>query len=185
MKRILGKRSGALCLAVVMATQSVQAAVDMFLDLGPGLAGESTDRVHKDQVDVLAWSWGMANSGTTHLGGGAGAGRVNIQDLSFTKYVDKATPELMLRCANGAHIPKVILFVRKAGSNPIEYIKITLTEVLVSSVSTGGSAGEDRLTENVTLNFAKVLLEYVPTKPDGTAGDAKSFSWDIQANMTP
>jgi type VI secretion system secreted protein Hcp len=182
MKRILGKLFGALGLAAVLVSLSAQAAVDMFLDI-PGIPGESKDQTHKDQVDVLAWSWGMSNSGTTHIGGGGGAGKVNIQDLSLTKYVDKASPELMKRCANGSLLTKVTLFVRKVGANPIEYIKIELTEVLVSAVSTGGSGGEDRLTENVTLNFAKVKFDYVPAKPDGSPDTAITFTWDIPLNI--
>jgi type VI secretion system secreted protein Hcp len=182
MKRILGKLFGALSLAVVLASPSAQAAVDMFLDLGPGIPGESTDKTHKDEVDVLAWSWGMSNSGTTHDGGGAGAGKVNIQDLSLTKYVDKASPLLLKHCADGKHIAKATLIVRKAGATPIEYIKIELTEVLVSAVSTGGSGGEERLTENVTLNFAKVKFDYVPVKEDGSPDAAITFTWDIPSN---
>ncbi len=182
MKRILGKLCNALGLATLLTVSPVQAAVDMFLDLGAGIPGESTDKVHKNQVDVLAWGWGMSNSGTAHSGGGGGVGKVNIQDLSLTKYVDKASPKLMLNCANGAHLAKVTLFVRRVGANPIEYIKITMTEVLVTSVSTGGSGGEDRLTENVTLNFAKVQFDYIPTKPDGSADAAITFTWDIVSN---
>jgi type VI secretion system secreted protein Hcp len=183
MKRRLGKLVAAVSLAAVLVTLPASAAVDMFLDLD-GIPGESTDKGHKDQVDVLAWSWGMSNSGTTHDGGGGGAGKVNIQDLSLTKWVDKASPVLMLRCADGKHIAKATLFVRKAGTTPIEYIKIELTDILVSSVSTGGSGGEDRLTENVSLNFAKVKVDYVPTKPDGSADDPITFSWNI-VNNTP
>jgi len=77
-------------------------AVDMFLNLD-GVKGESQDKVHTKEIDVLAWSWGMANSGTAHVGGGAGSGKVSVQDLSFTKYVDSSSPNLMLNCCNGKH----------------------------------------------------------------------------------
>ena len=174
----------ALWLAAWALTLPSEAATDMFLDLGADIPGESKDPSHLNQVDVLAWSWGMSNSGTTHVGGGTGVGKANFQDLSLTKYVDKASPKLMLQCAKGALIPTVTLFVRKSGLNA-EYIKITLSNVLVSSVSTGGSSGEDRLTENVTLNFSVVTFDYVPTKPDGTAGETVSFSWDIAGNIQP
>lgn len=156
-------------------------AVDMFLKIN-GVTGESQDAKHKDEIDVLAWSWGMSQSGTAHLGTGAGAGKVNIQDLSFTKYVDKASPNLMLFCSNGKHLSDATLVVRKAGENPLEYIKIKMTEVLVSSISTGGSGGEDRLTENVTLNFGKVSVDYTPQKSDGSGGAAINYGWDIVAN---
>lgn len=157
-------------------------AVDMFLQVGD-IKGESRDEKHKDKIDVLAWSWGMSNSGTAHLGTGAGAGKVSIQDLSVTKYVDKSSPFLLLACCNGKHYTEANLIVRKAGENPVEYIKIKMEEVMITSVSTGGSGGEDRLTENVVLNFAKVKVDYTPQKPDGTADTAIPMTWNIVANV--
>jgi type VI secretion system secreted protein Hcp len=157
-------------------------AVDMFIKIGD-IDGESKDKKHAKTIDVLAWSWGMSNSGSAHVGGGAGAGKVNVQDLSFTKYTDSATPKLMLACCNGKHYDSALLTVRKAGEKPVEYIKIKLTEVLITSVSAGGSGGEDRLTENVTLNFSKVHYDYTPQDDKGAAGTAIPMSWDISANV--
>lgn len=158
-------------------------AVDMFCKIGD-IAGESTDKVHAGKHDVLAWSWGLSNSGTTHAGGGGGSGKCHAQDLSFTKWVDAGSNALLLACSNGQHYDKANLIVRKAGGKgaPIEYIKIEMTEVMITSVSTGGSGGEDRLTENVTLNFAKVKFEYTPQKPDGTPDTTKEMIYDIAAN---
>lgn len=156
-------------------------AVDMFIKIG-ALKGESLDSVHAGEIDVLAWSWGMSNSGTAHMGGGAGAGKANVQDLSFTKYIDKSSPALQLACLNGSHYDSTVLTIRKAGGKPLEYIIITLSEVIVTSVSTGGSGGEDRLTENVTLNFAKVKFQYVEQKKDGSAGEKPDYTYDISTN---
>lgn len=156
-------------------------AVDMFIKLAD-IKGEAKDSKHKDEIDVLAWSWGLSQSGTTHMGGGGGAGKVNIQDLSLTKYIDKSSPKLMLYCSSGKHIKDALLTVRKAGDKPLEYLKIKLEEVLVSSLSTGGSGGEDRLTENLTLNFAKVTLDYSEQKVDGSGETPVVYSWDIPAN---
>lgn len=156
-------------------------AVDMFMKIG-ALKGESRDKVHKGEIDVLAWSWGMSNSGTAHVGGGMGAGKANIQDLSFTKYLDKSTPELMLAACNGKHFPEARLVVRKAGEKPLEYLIITMSDVLVTSVSTGGSGGEERLTENVSLNFAKVQVEYTEQTATGAAGEKPKMNWDIAGN---
>ena len=179
MKSLLGKSLSTLSIAAVLLALPASAAVDMFLDLGAGIPGESTDKVHSKQVDVLAWSWSMSNPSTTP----SVAGKASFQDISVTKYVDKSSPLLMLRCANGAHIPTATLFVRKAGTIPIEYIKIIMTEVIVTSVATGGSSGEDRLTENISLNFAKVEFDYVPTKADGTPDTMIPFKWDITGNV--
>jgi len=157
-------------------------AVDMFMKVGD-VKGESKDDKHKDEIDVLAWSWGMSQSGTTHLGTGGGAGKVSVQDLSFTKYIDKSSVNLMTSCCNGKHYSEAKLTVRKAGENPLEYLTITMKDVLVTAVSTGGSGGEDRLTENVTLNFAQFITEYKPQKADGS-GDAGVFAkWDIAKNV--
>ncbi len=156
-------------------------AVDMFIKIET-VDGESKDKTHKKEIDVLAWSWGLSNSGSAHVGGGSGSGKVNVQDLSFTKWVDSATPKLALACCDGKHFATALLTVRKAGEKPVEYIKIKLEEVLITSISTGGSGGEDRLTENVTLNFAKVSLDYTPQDDKGAAGTAIPMAWDIAAN---
>jgi type VI secretion system secreted protein Hcp len=157
-------------------------AMDMFIKIG-SLEGESRDKTHAKSIDVLAWSWGMSNSGTAHVGGGAGAGKVNVQDLSLTKYIDKSSPDLMLMCCNGKHIPEAKLTVRKAGENPLEYLIITMTECMITAVSTGGSGGEDRLTENVTINFAAVKVNYIEQTPTGTAGAKPEMGWNIAENV--
>ena len=157
-------------------------AVDMFMEID-GIKGESKDAKHKEAIDVLAWSWGLSNAGSFHSGGGGGAGKVNVQDLSFTKWVDKASADLQLACCNGKHVKGAKLFVRKAGENPLEYIIIELTNCLVTAVSTGGSGGEDRLTENVTLNFAKVHFSYKIQDEKGAGKDGGQYTWDVAANV--
>ena len=159
-------------------------ALDMFINMGDSIKGESADKVQgaKGDIDVLAWSWGLSQSGTTHMGKGGGAGKANFQDLSFTKYIDSATNALMIHLSKGTHIPKVSLLARKAGSGQIAYINMIMEEVMVTSVSTGGSGGEDRLTENVTLNFAKVTFSYTPQTGEGAEDKKKDFAWDIAGN---
>lgn len=157
-------------------------AVDMFIKIDD-VEGESSDDAHAGEIDVLAWSWGMSQSGTTHMGAGGGAGKVNVQDLSFTHFVDKASPNLMKMCCNGKHFKEATLVVRKAGEKPLEYMIVTMKDGLISSVSTGGSGGEDRLTENVTLNFAEFKSEYVPQKPDGSGDASVIVGWNIAQNV--
>lgn len=160
-------------------------AVDMFLKIeGSDVKGESKDGKHGDEIDVLSWTWGMTQSGSFHVGGGGGAGKVNVQDISVTKYLDAATPNLMQACASGQHFDKATLTVRKAGGEQEEYLFIIMEKVLVSSISTGGSGGEDRLTENVTLNFAKVETKYMTQEDAGGLAGEIRFGWDIEANQT-
>ena len=151
------------------------AAQDIFLCID-GLEGETADARHPGCMDVLAWSWGASNSG--------GAGKVNFQDLSLTKYIDKASPDLMQHTATGAVFPKVELLIHKtcAECKDPAYFTLKIQEAIVSSVSTGGSGGEDRLTENVTLNYSKIEWCYSPEKSDGTLDPPICGDWDIQAN---
>lgn len=156
-------------------------AVDMFIKIGD-IKGESQDAKHKEEIDVLAWSWGGSQSGTTHAGSGGGAGKVSVQDLSFTKWVDKATPTLIKHLCTGTHIKECTLTVRKAGGTPVEYIKMKLMDCILTSLSTGGSGGEDRITENVTINFAKFQYDFTPQDQAGKALPVITATWNIATN---
>lgn len=157
-------------------------AVDQFLKI-EGVDGESEDDSHSKSISVLAWSWGASQSGTTHLGAGSGAGKVNVQDISVTKYVDSSSNALLKACCKGTHFKEAKLTVRKAGDKPLEYIKLTMNDLIVTSLSTGGSGGEEQLTENVSLNFAKFKYEYTPQKADGSGGAVKDATWNIPKNI--
>ncbi len=148
------------------------AAVDMFLRLD-GIKGESQDKDHKGEIDVLAWSWGES-SGSAQTGRGT-LPKVCIQDLSFTKYIDAASPDLIRNSMLGQVIPTAVLVVRKAGENPVEYVQLTMKNVKVTSYSTGGSGGEDRLTENTTLHFESMQFQYQKQGPNGAVGDPITF----------
>lgn len=162
-------------------------AVDMFLFIeGPAIKGESQSgtKAHaKDCIDVLAWSWGVSNSGTTHMGGGSGAGKSNFQDLSVTAWYEKSTHELIKSCTKGTHHDKITLVCRKAGDTPLEYITYILSDCLITSVSTGGSGGEDRLTVNFSINFGGFEIKYqTQNKTGGAEGASIDLKFDIAAN---
>jgi type VI secretion system secreted protein Hcp len=157
-------------------------AVDMFIKIGD-IKGESKDSSHKDEIDVLAWNWGCAQTASFGNGAGGGSGKVSIQDLSLTKYVDASSTALAMASFKGTHIKQAVLTVRKAGDKPLEYIKITLDSVIVSSLSTGGSGGEDRLTENISLNFAKFKMEYTTQSDTGGKGSTSTVGIDKEKNL--
>ena len=162
-----------------LAPSNVGAAADMFLKI-QGVEGETLDSDHAKEIDVLAWSWGMSQPGSMHAGGGAG--KANFQDLSITKYVDKSTPHLMVAISNGSVNPEIKLTVRRPGAEPLDYIVITMKDVMVTSLSTGGSGGEDRLTESVSFNFAKVEYKYIPDS-EGPGSSPVEFKFNIAQNI--
>jgi type VI secretion system secreted protein Hcp len=155
-------------------------AADIFAKLGD-IKGESLDDKHKDEIEVLSWSWGVSNPATAAAGTGAGAGKASFHDLSFTHKIDKASPVLMQACATGVHLKEATITHRKAGKGQQEFLVIKMNDVIVTSVSDSDSGG-DGLSENVTLAFAKIDLEYKPQKPDGTLDAAVAFKFDLKAN---
>ena len=155
---------------------------DMFIKL-EGIDGEAKDDGHTGDIDVLGWGWGMSQSGNMHQGGGGGKGKVSVQDLTFYHYLDKATGNLMLYCAQGKHIPEATLVVRKAGEDPLEYLIITMTDCIVTNISTSASEGSEMISEEVSINFAKVKVEYQEQQPDGSGTPGPEFAWDMEKNV--
>ena len=156
------------------------AQADMFLKL-TNIKGESLDSKHKQEIEVLSWSWGASQTGSAHAGTGSGTGKVAIQDLTITHYVDTASTDLLKHLTSGKHIDEGLLTVRKAGGTHLEYLKLKLTQVLVTHISNGGGAGQDRVTENVTLNFRKFTQTYTPQDDKGSPKPSSDFTWDIAA----
>lgn len=156
-------------------------ATDIFIKIGD-IKGESTDDKHKDEIDVLSWSWGVTQQGTMAAGGGGGAGKASFSDLNFSHFVDKSSPNLMATCATGEHIKEAKLVVRKAGKTPQEFLLITMTDVLITSITPSGSNGEGGMMESVAMQFSKVDLEYKPQKADGSLDAGIHFKYDIKLN---
>jgi type VI secretion system secreted protein Hcp len=162
-------------------------AVDCFIEFKGGdwkIEGESLDNQHPDKSEVLSWSWGCSNSGNLHEGTGATTGKANFQDMSIMMQMTKSTNAIMKSCATGDHKDEVTIYQRRAGGDkPQDYCKWTLKTVLISSVSTGGPAGDGPLMLNLTLHYKEMKFEYFPQKTKGGKAEApKPFGYDIPAN---
>jgi type VI secretion system secreted protein Hcp len=156
-------------------------ASDIFAKIGD-IKGESLDSKHKDEVEVLSWSWGVSQSGDNSQGGGGGAGKASFNDFNFTHVIDKASPLLLKACATGQHIKEATITSRKAGKGQQEFLIIKMNDVLITAVSLSGAGDGGSGAENVSLQFAKVDLEYKPQKPDGSLDAGIHFKYDIRAN---
>ena len=158
-------------------------ASDIFAKIGD-IKGESVTEGHKDEIDVMSFSWGVTQAGTMATGGGGGAGKAQFSDFSFMTNTSKASPSLFLACASGQHIKEATITVRKAGGDKgqQEYLILKMTDVLVSSFQASGSQGADRPTESVSMAFAKVEFSYIPQKQDGSSGGDITVGWDLKKN---
>jgi type VI secretion system secreted protein Hcp len=156
------------------------AEVDMFLKLN-GVTGESQDKVHSGEMDLLNWTWSLANNGNFHTGSGGGVGKSDFHDIQITKLVDSATPTLMQMCADGSHINTATLTCRKSGGTPLEFLVIKMEKVLVSHYSTSGT-GVINQEENFSLHFATVHVEYNKQSPTGAKAGSTIMSWNVPGN---
>ncbi len=160
-------------------------AFDAYIKIGD-YKGESGDNKHKDWIEVLSFHWGVSQSGTSSFGGGGGAGRANVQDFSFVKRTDKASPVLFQSCCEGSHIKETTFVIRKAGGAQLEYLTYKFSDALITRVSPGGSShGADEIPlEEVSLNFAKCTIDYQPQGADGkAAGGPIHGGWDLGKNV--
>jgi type VI secretion system secreted protein Hcp len=153
-------------------------ASDIFAKIGD-IKGESLDDKHKDQIEILSWSWGLTNAGSIS---GGGAGKASFHDFSFVHNIDKASPVLMQACATGVHLKEATITHRKAGKGQQEFMIFKMSEVMITGVTHGGSSADGGHPENVSLVFAKVDLEYKPQKADGSLDVGVHFKYDIKGN---
>lgn len=156
-------------------------ATDIHIKLD-GIKGESKDDKHKDEIQIDNVSWGVVQQGTFGSGGGGGAGKASAQDIHFSKMVDKASPTLFLKCATGTHIPTATITFRKAGDKPQEFLKIVLTNILVSSIQNSGSAAGSIPTESISLNFSKIEITYQEQDAKGAVGGPVISGYDFSVN---
>ena len=155
-------------------------ASDIFAKIGD-IKGESLDDKHKDEIEVLSFSWGVTNTGSAGTGGGGGAGRATFQDLTIVHTIDKASPLLMKAWATGEHLKEATITHRKAGKGQQEYLVVKLNDVLITGVVHGGTSGA-AASETVSLVFGKVDFEYKPQKADGSLDAGIHFKFDIKSS---
>ena len=168
--------AGIMATTLASTTSVVSASSDIFLKL-TGVKGESTDSKHKDEIEVLSWSWGLS-TGEAKVKRGTIAPKC-IQDLTINKLTDSASPQLIMNGVLGQAAKEGTLTMRKAGKEQQEFLIIKMNDVLVSSYQTGGAAGSDlNLTDSVTLSFSSISGQYNTQKPDGSLGSPVFFQID-------
>jgi type VI secretion system secreted protein Hcp len=159
-------------------------ALDAFIKIeGPVVEGNSLVEGHEKELQIMSYSWGLSNPGSTHEGPGSGTAKANVQDVHCMMNMDKAWPNLVKFCQNGRHFEKVTLFARKAGGDEtVTYKKLEMEDVLISSVQDGASDGSETNSVSFSLNFGRYKVTYTPQKEDGTADKEIPTGWDIAKN---
>jgi type VI secretion system secreted protein Hcp len=155
-------------------------ASDYFLKID-GITGESQDDKHKDEIDLLSFSWGVSNAAHLTTGGGAGAGRASFQDFHFTSKVSSASPKLFLACVSGQHIKTATLTASRSTEEgrSTQFYKVNFSDILISSYQDAGSGGDDGPEESISFAFGKIEVVYTPQSRDGAAGTPIEAIWNL------
>jgi type VI secretion system secreted protein Hcp len=148
---------------------------DVFIKID-GIVGESQDAAHPDEIQIANWTWKMSQQASAMSGSGGGAGKATVEDLVIFHDVDRASPNLMTYCLTGKHIPTVVLSMRKAGGVPFDFLRITMSDVVITGVEMSASY------EQVRLSFAKVKQEYMVQNAQGGSRGVVTGMFDIKQN---
>ncbi len=161
---------------------NAEAAVDMVLCIN-GVAGDPADsKTDTGCIDVLAWNWGASSSSSI-----LGTGKTNFQDISITKYQDTVSTYLLKQMVVSKVLPAMELRVRRACGvqdcvGPMTSKLTFPTSNIVTSYSNGGSGGEDRLTENITIAMASIIWCNYDLDVGGNTVKTACDQWDIAGN---
>jgi type VI secretion system secreted protein Hcp len=165
------------------------AVSDYLLELkSPVVKGESLDKQYKDAIEIDSWSWSGHNASTHQFGSGGGAGKVSLGDIQFSKsIVDSATVTLFSMLCKGTHVKEAILHCRKKGggkegSEQVEFLKISMKNCTVSSLSLGGHGSATGVSESASLAYEEIKFEYTKQKEDGTKDATSQGGWNVAKN---
>ncbi len=148
-----------------------------------GVEGGSLDKAHKNEIEVLDWSWGMRQPEVAAFGHGAGASqRVGVDGIQVTKAVDVASPLLVLACCTGRHLSEATLVMEAPVEKASPILTLRVLDVVVASVALEGASAGPHPIERVTLRFGAFELGFTPRNPDGSIGPAVKASWDLHRN---
>lgn len=156
-------------------------AQDIFIKI-EGIEGESQDPTHKGEIEILHWDWSVSQTSNIHSGSGGGAGKCTVDDLNFEHYIDKSTPKLLQHCLTGKYIPEAVLTVRNAGRSPLEFLCITLQEIIITQVSPVYLNTMRAPRETVSLAFSRVKMDYVLQNAEGNSAGTAAMGYDIKTN---
>jgi type VI secretion system secreted protein Hcp len=154
-------------------------AVDYFLKLD-GIQGESTDANHKDEIQIMSFSWGGSNVSSVAGTGGSGAGKVDLSDLSVMIYFDKSTPKFFKSMASGTHIKTGTLSAVKSGTDGKPYLKVDFKELFVSSLQI--SASSEIPTVSVSFTYNEIKMDYSMQNEQGNLTSTGPVTYNLKEN---
>jgi len=182
LRRPLLKGAFAMAATAMVAAPAVPAHAETFLKI-EGIKGESLDKKHKDEIEILSFTQSFINTFDGAIGGGGGAGKVQCGAVTMMKSIDKSSPLLLKGVATGQHYKEAVITFRSGNTQVAsEYYVITMSDLLITELSQTDSADPNRIFEKLVLNARTFEFKYSPTTIKGELGAPVSFKWDCAAN---
>lgn len=130
----------------------------------PAITGSGSEPGHESELPILSWTHGFMQP----TGPGSGtAGQATHQSLTFTKYLDNATKDLLKYCWSGKQIGKAtIACYRSIGGwddKLVKYLEIVMQHVIIANYSVSGGPSDIPI-ENVSLDYGLVQYTYLDQK---------------------
>jgi len=154
-------------------------AVDYFLTLD-GIQGESEDNDHKNDIQILSWSWGGSQTSSVAGTGGSGAGKVSLSDFSIMAYFDKSTPKFFKSICAGTHIKTGTMNAIKAGSDGKPYLKVDFKELFVTSLQISGSSEVPSV--SISFSYNEIKIDYSTQNEQGNVTSTGAVTMNTKTN---
>jgi type VI secretion system secreted protein Hcp len=154
-------------------------AVDYFLKLD-GIQGESQDANHKDEIQLMSWSWGASQVSSVAGTGGSGAGKASLTDFSVMAYFDKSTPKFFKSIGAGTHIKSGTMSAVKSGADGKPYLKVDFKELFVSSLQI--SASSEIPTVSVSFTYNEIKIDYSTQNEQGNVTSTGPVTYNTKEN---
>jgi type VI secretion system secreted protein Hcp len=154
-------------------------AVDYFLKLD-GIDGESQDSNHKNQIQIMSWSWGGSQVSSVAGTGGSGAGKADLSDFSIMTYFDKATPKFFKNLGAGTHIKSGTMEAVKSGADGKPYLKVDFKELFVSSLQISGSS--EIPTVSLSFTYNEIKIDYSVQDENGNLKSTGPITYNTKEN---
>ena len=148
----------------------------------PDIAGESRRADHEEEIDIMSIDWSMAQASNMQIGSGRTSSRAVVNPIGITKIYDASSPYIALACMQGKAFDEVVISFRQdSGDAHLDYLKITLSNVVISSYGLNGSAMGEEITDSLSLSFETVNVLYTMQADDHSSGDEHEIEYDVSA----
>ena len=146
---------------------------------GPKIIGESN--TIDNALEIANFGFETTQTGGSAAGSGAGTGKAVLADFTFEIPMNRASPALMVACAQGAIYTDAHLTCREAGGKQEVYLKVDFKDVLISKYATAGN-GEGKPNDQCAFNYTAIKFQYNEQTEKGNTVNGNPQSWNVKTN---